>query len=406
MASDGPNSNYASLDNGKPSEWLEKQQSGTRKSKLLIVAAVVSLLALVAIGVGVGVSVSSKNRTKTNGNNSNNNSNPNSNNPNNPVNQTDPNDPSTFQKDPRLIQSFYGIAYEPNGVIYPNCTAELPDIITDIQLMSQLTTRIRTYGADCNLSALVLEAIKQTKVDMMVTLAIYIDDGDWSAYDRQKSAIEDVLNTYGTDHISGITVGNEFMLNWLTEYNAGDDPNGAIGNEGADLLIVNITDTRNLLKSLGLSIPVGNSDAGSYFNNKVLEAVDYGMANVHPWFGNVSVQAGPQWTWDFFNQTDVSLAESLPNQPQMSIAEVGWPTASKDQGNENNGASNASEQNLQIFLDNFVCQSNQMGVRYFFFEFFDEEWKDELYGGVEGHWGLFYQNKTLKGITIPNCTTS
>lgn len=99
-----------------------------------------------------------------------------------------------------------------------------------------------------------------------------------------------------------------------------------------------------MLKNLGLSLPVGNSDAGSYFNNKVLEAVDYGvcldlvsivllplisaqqLANVHPWFGNVTVQAGPQWTWDFFNQTDVTLANSLPNKPEMLIAEVGWPT--------------------------------------------------------------------------------
>jgi len=392
----------------KPSAWLEKQQSSSRKTKFIVIGGIVALVAIIAIGVGVGVSVSNKNRVKTNGNNSNNNPNSTNNNNNNsttPVNQTDPNDPSSFEKDPRLIQSFYGIAYEPNGVIYPACGAVLSDVITDIQLMSQLTKRIRTYGADCDLSRLVLEAIKQTKVDMQVTLAIYIDDGDWSSYDRQKSAIEDVLKTYGTTNIAGITVGNEFMLNWLTEYGGGDDPNGTIGNQGADLLIVNITDTRNLIKSLGLNIPIGNSDAGSYFNNKVLEAVDYGMANVHPWFANVTVQAGPQWTWDFFNQTDVSLALSLPNKPDMSIAEVGWPTASKDAGNENNGASNASEPNLQYFLDNFVCQSNQMGIKYFFFEFFDEEWKDVEFGGVEGHWGLFYQNKTLKGITIPNCPT-
>ena len=65
--------------------------------------------------------------------------------------------------------------------------------------------------------------------------------------------------------------------------------------------------------------------------------------------------------------------------------------ASKDAGNANNGASDASEPNLQYFLDNFVCQSNQQGLQYFFFEFFDEEWKDVEFGGVEGHWGLFYQ---------------
>ena len=64
---------------------------------------------------------------------------------------------------------------------------------------------------------------------------------------------------------------------YLNAHNGGSDPNGAVGNQGADLLIVNITDTRNMLKQLGLSIPVGNSDAGSYFNTKVLEAVDYGV---------------------------------------------------------------------------------------------------------------------------------
>ena len=94
-------------------------------------------MALVAIGVGVGVSVSNKNRTK--GNTSNNSTGSSGNNTNNPVQQGDPNDPSTFQKDPRLKQSFYGLAYSPNGVIYPECGAALPDVITDIQLMSQLT---------------------------------------------------------------------------------------------------------------------------------------------------------------------------------------------------------------------------------------------------------------------------
>ena len=51
-----------------------------------------------------------------------------------------------------------------------------------------------------------LEAINQTKVDMMVTLGIYVSpEGDYTAYDRQKVAITDVLNKYGTNHIAGIT---------------------------------------------------------------------------------------------------------------------------------------------------------------------------------------------------------
>ncbi len=87
--------------------------------------------------------------------------------------QTDPNDPSSFTKDSRLHKSLYGIAYTPVGSIMPDCGSELKDIIVDIQvrarltfpgcsangfvqLMSQLTNRLRLYGSDCNQSALVV----------------------------------------------------------------------------------------------------------------------------------------------------------------------------------------------------------------------------------------------------------
>jgi len=44
------------------------------------------------------------------------------------------------------------------------------------------------------------------------------------------------------------------------------------------MLIPWINDTRSMLAGMGLSnISVGNADAGSYFNNLVLEAVDYGV---------------------------------------------------------------------------------------------------------------------------------
>lgn len=48
---------------------------------------------------------------------------------------------------------------------------------------------------------------------------------------------------------------------------------------GAAILLANIADTRSMLAGMNLdkTIPVGNSDAGSYFNTKVLSAVDYGV---------------------------------------------------------------------------------------------------------------------------------
>jgi len=52
------------------------------------------------------------------------------------------------------------------------------------------------------------------------------------------------------------------------------------------------------------------------------------MANVHPWFANVTAEASAAWTAEFFSEQDVALADKLTNKPKMYIAETGWPTVS------------------------------------------------------------------------------
>lgn len=48
------------------------------------------------------------------------------------------------------------------------------------------------------------------------------------------------------------------------------------------MLVADISDTRSMLSSIGMgSLPVGNADAGSYFNTEVLQAVDYGVRPFH-----------------------------------------------------------------------------------------------------------------------------
>ena len=52
------------------------------------------------------------------------------------------------------------------------------------------------------------------------------------------------------------------------------------------------------------------------------------MANVHPWFANVSADDSAAWTATFFQQNDVELAGPLANNATMYITETGWPTVS------------------------------------------------------------------------------
>ncbi|KAF9452419.1 glycoside hydrolase family 17 protein [Macrolepiota fuliginosa MF-IS2] len=385
---------YQNLD-GETAHTLQQNKAQAKKSKLIVIFSLITLLLLIGGGVAAWYFITHQKGSTPPAT------------PDNSGNSTTVDigdDPSKFEKDSRLHKSFYGIAYTPEGSLMPNCGNKLENVIRDIQLLSQLTGRIRLYGSDCNQTALVLEAIKQTKVDMEVYLGNYVVPDDNTPYQRQRDAIKEAIVTYGPDHVAGITVGNEFMLNYLTAHQS-KEPNGPIGQQGAAILKADIDDTRQMVADMKLSKPIliGTSDAGSFFNKDVLASVDYGMSNVHAWFANQTASAAANWVFNFFDETNVQPASQLPNKPKMYIAETGWPTKSSDAGNANNGGSPASTQTLQTFIDTFVCQANSENVGYFFFEFCDEKWKDDIYGGVEGWWGLFNGDRTLKEITIPDC---
>ena len=50
------------------------------------------------------------------------------------------------------------------------------------------------------------------------------------------------------------------------------------------------------------------------------------MANVHPWFANVSIDQAAGWTWEFFQENNIAQSQAVTNHPTMYIAETGWPS--------------------------------------------------------------------------------
>ena len=125
------------------------------------------------------------------------------------------------------------------------------------------------------------------------------------------------------------------------------------------------------------------------------------MVNVHAWYANSTIQDAPTFSFDSFKKNGPDLAGLVPNKPQMYMTEVGWPTNSSVPVAS---ASGASVENLQYFLNNFVCTANTQGVKYFYYEFMNIPWKEQRWPGVGGFWGLFNSNKTLKAITLPDCS--
>jgi exo-beta-1,3-glucanase (GH17 family) len=101
----------------------------------------------------------------------------------------------------------------------------------------------RLHDGDCNQTVLVLEVTKRTKANIKVFPVIYLVEKDDIGYQRRKMALQQVLQTYSTDNVLGITVCNEFMLNYILEHKA-SSANGTDGLAASALLKVKITDIR------------------------------------------------------------------------------------------------------------------------------------------------------------------
>ncbi|CAG8629276.1 1687_t:CDS:2 [Ambispora leptoticha] len=285
---------------------------------------------------------------------------------------------------PQLKKSFYGINYGPVNATYPSCGNTLGDVIEDVKLLSQLTNRLRLYGMDCNAANYTIMAIKILGLKMTVVPTIWVDN-NMTTYQRQYNDLFNNLKQHGFDYIEGISVGNEVIFR--KEIPVSD-------------FYSRIADVRKKVLAMPgapKNMPVFTSDLGSNVDQAFVSAVDIAFANVHPYFGGVAVANAATWTFQFFEENDV--APAAKQNKTAVISEVGWPTnGAPDQG------AIATVPNLNTFIQSFLCQANSKGYRYYYFESFDTPWKTQMFTVLEGSWGLFYPDRSLKpGVSIPNC---
>ncbi|KAI8141177.1 glycoside hydrolase superfamily [Fennellomyces sp. T-0311] len=297
------------------------------------------------------------------------------------------------KKDPRLSQSFYGIDYTPHGTLYrENCGVQYQDVVEDINILQQLTTRIRLYGMDCDQAHLVFKAIQQLKANMGVVLTLWVD-GNNTTYKRQYDTFLKLLKEYGSDHILGVSVGNEavFRKQIMT-----------------DELIQMIKDVKKKLKQEGYpNIPVYTTEINDL--KLLIPAEDAVMDNVHPFFAGTLVEDAANWTWQYYYDVDqyptMKIAQQLDmNKTQAKpaiISEIGWPSHPEDRPVQ---AAIPSIDNQRILLETFVCEANRRNLPYFWFEFKDQPWKTAAFNETrESYWGLFDKDRKLKHARLPKC---
>ncbi|GAB7354484.1 hypothetical protein MBLNU459_g4956t1 [Dothideomycetes sp. NU459] len=396
--------NYGKLENqahhNEKSAWMTEQKASKKRTRCIIWSIVAIILVLGIAGGVVGGLLAKKNHSSTSSSGSGSSS----------TDSTNGLTASSSQvkavlNNTNLHRVFPGMDYTPLHAQYPACLTVPPaqdNVTLDVAVMSQLTPAIRLYGTDCNQTEMVLTAID--RLDMNSTLKVWL--GVWLGNNdttnaRQLAQMYDVLSTYPSSHFAGIIVGNEVLYR-------------------KDLTLATLADTlagvKKNLTDMSIDLPVATSDLGDNWTTALAADTDVIMANVHPFFAGVTAADAAAWTWEFWQSHDVSLgsdANQTDGVPRNLISETGWPsTGGNDCGTDGGCTSDtagsvAGIDEMNTYMDSWVCQALANGTAYFWFEAFDEPWKviyDTDTDGWEPHWGLMDANRNLKdGLKIPDC---
>ena len=302
----------------------------------------------------------------------------------------------------------------------------------DLRLLYAMGIRIlRTYNVQPNLphASNVLEAIHQLKqedptFEMYVMLGAWIDCLNAWTDKEPNHAIESqenegeiaravaLANQY-PDIVKVIAVGNEAMVKWATSYYV-----------QPDVILKWVVHLQNLKKNGALSKDVwitssdnfaswGGGDPVYHVENleKLVKAVDYLSVHTYPMH---DTHYNPKFWGVLAEEQNLSDIEKIEKAMQRSIeyaasqyegvkryinsigvykpihiGETGWSTFSNDlYGNQ--GSKATDELKSGLYYQYMRAWTLEKGMSCFYFEAFDEIWKDAHNpGGSENHFGLF-----------------
>ena len=307
----------------------------------------------------------------------------------------------------------------------------IDELKEDLKILSAIGIRVlRTYNVQLPHASNILKAIKALKsedpdFEMYVMLGAWIDClNAWTHHvvnhyvespqndDEIQRAVA-LANEY-PDIVKVIAVGNEAMVKWATSYYV-----------QADVILKWVNHLQQLKQENALpkSLWITSSDnfaswggGDSEYHNASLEAladaVDYISIHTYP-FHDTHYNAG---FWEakpedvkgqsqlekiqiaMLNARDYAIGQYISVKNYMSslgiekpihIGETGWATISG--GFYGRKGSHAADEYKQALYYKFMrTWTNENNIACFFFEAFDERWKDANNSkGSENHFGLF-----------------
>jgi exo-beta-1,3-glucanase (GH17 family) len=319
----------------------------------------------------------------------------------------------------------------------------ITEIKEDLKLLSALNIKVlRTYNVHYEEVSNLLKAITALKkadknFEMYVMLGAWIDcENSWTDKplirnqdsDRNPVEIKEAVrltNEY-PEIIKIIAVGNEAMVKWAWSYYV--DPNiilkwvnylQDLKKEGALPEKVWITSSDNFASWGG-----GDKEYHVADLNQLIKAVDYISMHTYPmhdthynpvfWGINENelqlsekekIDAVMVRARDYaINQYDsvVNYMKAIGVNKPVHIGETGWATKSNEHYG-NDGSKATDEYKSALYYDLMREWSNKNNISCFYFEAFDENWKDSSNPlGSENHFGLINLQSQAKYVLWKN----
>lgn len=307
----------------------------------------------------------------------------------------------------------------------------IAEIQEDLLLLNAMGVKIiRTYNLQLPQAENILKAIRQIRQDdpqfeMYVMLGAWIDcknawtdqpaDHSVESFENNASEIAKAIkfaNEY-PDVVKIISVGNEAMVHWATSYFV--EPS---------IILKWVLHLQNAKKEKKLSedVWITSSDnfaswggGGAEYHNEhldsLIKSVDYLSIHTYPFHDthynpdfwqssekeknlsdsdriNLAMERAVQYAIHQY-QSVKTYVEKLGIDKPIHIGETGWSSVSQGLYGES-GSKAADEYKQAIYYKKIRDWTNNNGISCFFFEGFDEKWKDPNHErGSENHFGLF-----------------
>jgi exo-beta-1,3-glucanase (GH17 family) len=281
-----------------------------------------------------------------------------------------------------LAYSGYRNGQSPNTSIYPSNA----EVLQDLQMVGQKWGIIRGYRVIEAQQA--LEVIRENNLPIKVFMTAWMGSDSAANTTEINAAIALANNPMYAPYIEAVIVGNECQVSW------------------SDHLVPTselIADIRLVKTSISQPVTVADNwywwsggDANGASAPLVANEVDFILGHFYPMMEEVINGSDTGVTIANAMQRTITEYQTVKDKypvKYVAIGEAGWATAGTF---DQTLAGQATQPNQQTYYQQLTAWAQENKVRTFWFEAFDENWKDPTGEGLEAHWGLFTADRQPK----------